>query len=458
MPNTSAPSMACAYSHSRNSDVLHQPSPRRPKRALSELLEDDPPGCDPSHPAKQACRRSDAFILSWLRTQQCRSCEVTPRSFVTPQPRSKSAPEPSPSMPLPTPPSSTISKQSDNTSSKSTSTATPKTSDALYRIQNLGNNGIWLRKPTEDLPARLQSILCRVRQPRTSPPPDLPDPSDLEMGTDESTTEAYFKDNLLRPRFGPVRRDEKLLMEKSTVPNNPNSIHRVCAPKPDAYYGYDRYTAFPQSQQIFLGNITHMSANTNDLIYPFFFIEIKADGPQSSCSLWTATNQCLGGASASIKMIETLDNHVRECAGAELLQLNNVAFSIAMSGTEGRLYISWKGDDGEYFTQKVSDYLLQRPQEMLLLRQHALNIIDWGKTERLQQIQSALDAVVEADRLEIKTKAKSRAQPHDRQDTRKRRKVGTSGLQQPPTPPLWILDPSRNQFFYIGSDDQVVWQ
>jgi hypothetical protein len=454
MTYTSAPSMAYTHSVSRIPDAIHQPSPRRPKRALSELLEDDPPGDDnPSHPPKQACRRTDAFILSWLRTQQSRSCEVTPRSFLTPQRRSKSAP----SMPPPTPPSSTVSGRSDNTSSKSTSTATPKTSDALYRIHNLQNNGIWLRRPTEDLPAHVQPTLHRIRQERTSPPPDLPEPSDLEMGKDESTVEAYFKDHIFRPRFGPVRRCEKLLMEKSTIPNNPNSIHRVCAPKPDVYYGYDRYTAFPKSQQISLGNITHMSANTDDLIYPFFFIEVKSDGPQSSCSLWTATNQCLGGASACIKMIETLDNHVRACTRVEL-KLNNVAFSIAMSGSEARLYITWKGDEDDgYLTQKVSDYMLQRPHEMLLFRRDTLNIIDWGRTERLQQIQFALDAIVEASGLEMNSEAKSRAQPHDRQDTRKRRKVSTSGLQQAPVSGNQLFDPSRNKFFHIGVDDQVVW-
>jgi hypothetical protein len=51
----------------------------------------------------------------------------------------------------------------------------------------------------------------------------------------------------------------------------------------------------------------------------------------------------------------------------------STAFSIAMSGTEARLDVTWK-DDG-YETQKVESYLFQRPQDLLRFRQNVLNVI-----------------------------------------------------------------------------------
>ena len=50
-----------------------------------------------------------------------------------------------------------------------------------------------------------------------------------------------------------------------------------------------------------------MVANTQGLVYPFFVIEFKADGPGGSGSMWVATNQCLGGSASCVKIAERLN-------------------------------------------------------------------------------------------------------------------------------------------------------
>jgi hypothetical protein len=442
--------MADTQSTSLSSHPIYEPSPRRPKRALSELL-NDPLDHDPSPPFKQACRRSDAFVLGWLRSQQSRSCGAVLNTPVASKPRSNSAPV----MLLPTPPPS-VSVRFSAASSTSSTTSAPKTSDARYRIDNLSTNGIRLRRTKDDLSLGLQSTLQQRFQERSSPPPDLPDPSSLEMGTPETEVEAYIRNHVLPEPHGSVRRSEKLLMEKYTVPNEPFSIHRVCAPKPDITLGYDRCATFSQSQQIELGNIPNMRANSDDLLYPFFLVEVKGSGAQSSGSLWAATNQCLGGASACTKMIDSLNSQVRSCTGSDTFEVNDVSFSVATSGTEARLFMTWKQADG-FETQKIQDYMLQRQHELLLLRQHTRNIVDWGGGERLKHIKIALSSIMKANRLVASRTARARTPPHDVQGTRKKRNLASSARQQPSSPPAWKYDETHKRWYYIGSDNELVW-
>ncbi|KAL5118080.1 hypothetical protein ACEQ8H_004067 [Pleosporales sp. CAS-2024a] len=219
------------------------------------------------------------------------------------------------------------------------------------------------------------------------------------MGSAETEVENYFRQNIFHGKYGPVRRSGKLVMERQTVPNNPDSLHRVCAPQPDNSYGYDRYAAFDLSKQIQLANIANMNVNSDYLLYPFLVVEFKADGPQSSGSLWTATNQCLGGASASANMIEGLDSLLHSRSLLDVPQSSNITFSFALSGTEGRLHITWRDKDHILYTQRVQNYMLQRPDELQLFRRHFRNVIDWGKDKRLPVITKALDSIVESNRV-----------------------------------------------------------
>lgn len=138
-------------------------------------------------------------------------------------------------------------------------------------------------------------------------------------------------------------------MATHAVPNF-SSDFKVSKPVPDMLYGYDLYEcvrnpdgAFPQQQAQLLSMTDEVLANDYGMIYPFFVIEFKADGP-SPGSLWVGTNQCLGGSASCVNMAERLNDQLRQCKSSEVRLIDNAAFSIAMSGTEARLYISWKDD------------------------------------------------------------------------------------------------------------------
>jgi hypothetical protein len=94
------------------------------------------------------------------------------------------------------------------------------------------------------------------------------------------------------------------------------------------------------------------------LIYPFFVIEFKGDGP-----LWVATNQCLGGSASCVNVAERLNCQLRHCKSDKIRPIDSAAFSIAMNGTEARLYISWKHNELDYYIQKIDSFLLQKPKD-----------------------------------------------------------------------------------------------
>jgi hypothetical protein len=128
-------------------------------------------------------------------------------------------------------------------------------------------------------------------------------------------------------------------MAKHAVPNVASKL-KVSTPVPDMLYGYNRIGAFPQQQAQLLSMGNEMVANTQDLMYPFFVIEFKADGPGGSGSMWVATNQCLGGSASCVNIAERLNRQLRQCKSEKVQPIDSAAFSIAMNGTEARLYVS----------------------------------------------------------------------------------------------------------------------
>ncbi|KAA6413416.1 MAG: hypothetical protein FRX48_03162 [Lasallia pustulata] len=178
-------------------------------------------------------------------------------------------------------------------------------------------------------------------------------------------------------------------------------------------YGYNRLGAFPQQQSHLISMGTEIVANSQGLILPFFVIEFKADGPGASRSLWVATNQCLGGSASCVNIAERLNRQLRQCDNQEIEPIDSAAFSIAMNGTEARLYISWKHNELDYYVRKVDSFLLQKDRDYIDFRKHMLNIIDWGKGKRLKQIRDSLDILVEENRKTASQQAKSRPPPTD---------------------------------------------
>lgn len=311
----------------------------------------------------------------------------------------------------------------------------------FYRDENLAANGIYLRSPHADFPEGITSLMNEVRKERDSPSP-TPDQLvqdtelvALEMGAGEPDVEKYFHAHIFpNPSYlDCLKRSYREPMTKHTVPRRAGSKLKVSTPVPDMLYGYNRHGAFPhqQHQLISMGSEMNGVANNESLMYPFFVIEFKGDGPSGSGSLWVATNQCLGGSSSCVNVVERLNRQLRQSTmGDKIRPIDSTAFSVAMSGTEARLYVSWKQNSLDYYSARVEIFSLQKPKDYIEFRKYVRNIIDWGKGKRLNDIREALTMLLEENNLleENKEKvweaSKSRQLPSDNSATSsgKRRK------------------------------------
>lgn len=304
-------------------------------------------------------------------------------------------------------------------SSKTTTSGATKVGDAFYRDDNLRMNYVHLRTHDKALPPELHIIMNQIYAACTPPPPQLPgcDPAlaQLEYGAGEVAVERYFNANVFPEIDGPSHRSDKCMMYKHAIPGNPETPLRLSQPVPDIVYGY-RYDAFTEPQQMQLGGMgPEVKANSDNLYYPFLVIEMKADGPHEEegggGGLYVATNQCLGGSASCVKLAIDVYTHLRSCGDVKVHVHSNAAFSIAMNGTEARLFITWKDDGCHYYMQKINHYMLQRPEELWHFRQHVRNILDWGGNARLDGIRETLDTLLEERRIERSKYAKACAKP-----------------------------------------------
>ncbi|KAF2461177.1 hypothetical protein BDY21DRAFT_361162 [Lineolata rhizophorae] len=395
--------------------TLQQPKPNPPKLPYASFLKDF---LDPvhSHPRPVSLH---AAVSEWLesvgsdREKCCRSDGHLYRSDDDPVSRqpTKSVPEMGYTQDAngflapPTPASTeSLSYQVDADAGAITPSDVPSSSrsgrslveDPYYRYRNLALNNIFMRNPDEKFPDDVANLVRHVGKDRNSPGPS-PDQVrcdaglyQLEMETvDEPGVEKYFHTHTPpdpKPS-GSLKRTEKQPMAKHTVPNTTRSNLKVSNPIPDLLYGYNCYTAFPQQQAQLISMRNEPMANTQSLTYPFFVIEFKGNGGD----LWVATNQCLGGFMSCVNMAERLNEQLRKCKSDMIQAIDSPAFSIAMNGTEARLYISWKHDELDYYMRKVESFALQKPKYYIEFRKYVRNIIDWGKDKRLNEIQASLD-------------------------------------------------------------------
>jgi len=254
--------------------------------------------------------------------------------------------------------------------------------DPLYRQLHLAANKIFLLFSTDSVPSFVTSLISRIERDRDEQNtlPDARDMELLEMGASESDVVNLFHSYLFPDlKKEGLKRSISLPMSKHTVPNTDAALC-ISTPAPDILYGYNR-SSFPEHQAdlISLGNSP--VANSQDLLFPFFLIEFKADGPSGEGSLWEATNQCLGGSASCVNI----------AARFGLPPHETMTFSISMNGTEARLYITWK-EGSEYRTVKIDSFLLQKRRDYLELQRNIKNIFDWGKEDRLSRIKANFDS------------------------------------------------------------------
>ncbi|KAK3291915.1 uncharacterized protein B0H64DRAFT_242639 [Chaetomium fimeti] len=416
-----------------NKTALQQPKPTTPRQPHASFPEDFGNPNSLTHPRSR--ESTYTHILDWLesvepgRTRYCRSDTQLHRlGEPIPKQLTRSAPEMATirdldGFVLPSTPASAAPRS--NPGTLQTGSAAPSNvshrssveglvEKPVYRDVNLAANNIYLLPRWEQLPDHIADIVRFVGTDRDSPglsTQDVAQDVDLDaLWTQggESEVEEYCKHSIF-PRCHPtdvLRRSDRQPMARDTVPNS-GSNYKVSNPVPDMLYGYNRQAAFPQQQTqlIFLGS--EMIANSQGLVYPFFVIEFKGDGPSGAGSFWVATNQCLGGSASCVNIADRLNRRLAECDNKEISAIDSATFSIAMSGSEARLCITWKHDELAYHMANVKNFLLHDPDHHIQFRKYVRNIIDWGKGRRLDEIRSSLDALSEESRKTASEDAKS---------------------------------------------------
>ena len=192
---------------------------------------------------------------------------------------------------VPPTPASTFDAAS-SASSSNRSSEKSLVESPYYRSMNLASNNIYLRHPCEQFPAHIAGLVGLVGRVRDSPGPSIDqvrqdtDLYDLGMGSAEPKVEKYFQANIFPdPKSrDSLKRTDRLPMVKRAVPEIGSNL-KVSGPVSDMLYGYDRNGAFPQQQAQLISMGTEIVANSQDLIYPFFVIEFKGDGPSGDGSL-----------------------------------------------------------------------------------------------------------------------------------------------------------------------------
>jgi hypothetical protein len=288
-----------------------------------------------------------------------------------------------------------------------------------YHHDNLDPNNIFLRHPTDLLPEHISSLINHIR--RVHHYPGLTEEQliqrmvQYELGSTstQSEVEDGFKNGIL-PTFDSrdvLRRIGRYPMDKDTVPNTAGSNKMVSLPIPDVLYGYND-KAFPDQQFQIHSLRDKITTLKPGLIYPFLVAELKGFTISKVIDpLQVAENQCIGGAASCVNIAEHLNSLLKECRNNVPL-INSAIFGIAMNGTIANLYVCWKHNES-YYMQPVKFFALQDTESYLSFCTAVQHIIDWGKNERLTEIQNALDSLFEDQRKRISEVAKSRSPPLD---------------------------------------------
>ena len=405
---------------------VQQPKPLPLQRPYTSFLEDfvDQPSWSPA-PKGYHPESVDRFVTQWVestsgsepyRERHCRSDTLLGRSDgdLISRRLTKSAPimeytRDADGFAVPSTPASAASRSVARTlgpfdaasyaGGSSRSTGRSLVENPFYRSANLFSNNIHMRSRREQYPEHVRSLVELVGRDRDSPGPSADDVRQdedleaLEMGATEGDVQTHFQAEIFPRSAGTLKSNERLPMAKHAVPDV-RSKFKVSTPVPDILYGYNRTRAFTEGQQSKFNSMgNEMAANSQNLTYPFFVIEFKAEGPSGAGNLWVATNQCLSGSASCVNIAERLNNQLRQCKDDKVMPIDSAAFSVAMSGTEARLYISWKHDELQYYMAKVKSFLLQDPEQYLEFRKYVRNIIDWGKDKRLKEIRDSLDSL-----------------------------------------------------------------
>ncbi|KAH7182541.1 uncharacterized protein B0J16DRAFT_400721 [Fusarium flagelliforme] len=251
---------------------------------------------------------------------------------------------------------------------------------AQYETIHLATNNIIYRDRRDNLPTYISMLIEKIASDRNSPGLSIEDVdaddalTALERGAGEPEVEQYIQYSLvtLPSRNDILKRSDKIPMARRMIPNT-GTAYRVSGPVPDVLLGYNYGGAFTPLQRRKLASMDLASANNDGICLPFFVVEFKGDGPSSN---------------------EMLNKELLKTGVEEIIPIDTSCFSISMNGTEARLLVSWK-EEQTFNVQKIRSFALQEADQFLQFRKCVLNIMDWGRNERLESIRSALDLLDE---------------------------------------------------------------
>jgi hypothetical protein len=105
------------------------------------------------------------------------------------------------------------------------------------------------------------------------------------IGKGKMDVETYFKDKVFMKQYDPAFRSDKKPRFQAGLPQNPQSQYQISESVPDVVYGYTR-AAFADTQWLQVANIGKSAVASNEsLVFPYFIVEVVADGPHGGGSL-----------------------------------------------------------------------------------------------------------------------------------------------------------------------------
>lgn len=299
-----------------------------------------------------------------------------------------------------------------------------------YMELHLKKNGIFLKPTSSFLPGRIEELWKSIRHSVLSEPKgeqirrfsQTPDEIECISGA-ECKVRVFFTEYIFPHYFKLNARGFELLcfaenavFAQDTIPNSGlPSAPRISTPKPDFAYGYslNHPNLFSEPQDIVAGGIKPNRGIVNasqKLTFPFLVVEFKGWGTTSGAD-FISVNQCLGDSAACVKVINNLNESLREYTNIQ--PVNDAAFSIEINPTSAALYVTWSVKGSTYYMKRLKRFTLEVPDDYIGLWRCVDNILRWGQETRLHDIRRALDYVIEQDRKAASTAAKGRTPPYE---------------------------------------------
>ncbi|KAK8105197.1 hypothetical protein PG999_008556 [Apiospora kogelbergensis] len=182
------------------------------------------------------------------------------------------------------------------------------------------------------------------------------------------------------------------------------ALSKIARPRPAITYGYS--TDIPDSALSKARRWSRKRLSPRggaigeclDLAFPFLTVEVCGYGiPEvGDTTEYLAEYQCKGASVSCINIVSKLNDLMRQYPNGPVV--SDASFSVVMGQLGTDIFVSWRNDDGTgYHIAPIAGYYLKAREDYIHFRRCIRNIINWGKGERLAQIQEALGLIIEQD-------------------------------------------------------------